>query len=449
MTTESSTHPVHAPSTAYLDHLVDETNQRREVMAEPAYDDAPLVAPAVSEALEGAVGDLADVIKEVSEHIHADPEVAFEEHRSAAFLVELLGRHGVAAELGTGGVATAFRAEAGSGDGPTIAILAEYDALPGIGHACGHNVIAASAVGAFLAARRALEADGAPAGRVVLFGTPAEEGHSGKEVMARGGAFEGIDAAIMVHGYGQDVADVVWLGRRLLTWTFTGRPAHASAQPFMGRNALDAATLAYQGIGLMRQEMPPTDRVHAVVAEGGTRPSIITERAVMKLYARSKYPDTLKDLSRRLDDIARGAALMTGTQVEISWDEGAPPSLPVRTNQTLTGRWVAAQRRRGRDPLPAGVLSDTTAASTDFGNVSFRMPGMHPVVQVSSPEVALHTTEFAEAAGGPGGLAAAQDSAYGLASTALEYLADPDLRAAVHQEFEAAGGTLDVERYFD
>jgi metal-dependent amidase/aminoacylase/carboxypeptidase family protein len=189
--------------------------------------------------------------------------------------------------------------------------------------------------------------------------------------------------------------------------------------------------------------------VHATIAEGGTRPSIITERAVVHLYARSKYPDTLRDLSRRLDDIARGAALMTGTEVEITWDDGAHPSLPVRTNEALTGRWVAAQRRRGRDPLPAGVLSETLAASTDFGNVSFRIPGIHPLVQVSEPDVALHTTEFAAAAATPAAVSAAVDSAAGLAATALDYLSDAGLRAAVHDEFAAQGGPVDVVRYFD
>ncbi|HEV6955069.1 MAG TPA: M20 family metallopeptidase [Promicromonospora sp.] len=437
------------PSTAYLDHLVAETAGRREALtgAPERWSDGGAPAALVT-AVEQAADRLEPDLVEIVRRLHADPEPAFEEHRSAATLVEVLARHGVTAKLGAHGVPTAFRAEAGTG-GPTIAICAEYDALPGIGHACGHNVIAASGVGAFLAAREALASADAPAGRVVLLGTPAEEGHTGKEVLARNGALEGIDAAIMVHPYGLDVADQVWLGRRLLTWTFTGRPAHASAQPYMGRNALDAATLAYQGIGLLRQQMPPVDRVHATIAEGGTRPSIITERAVVHLYARSKYPDTLRDLSRRLDDVARGAALMTGTDVEITWDDGAHPSLPVRTNRALTDRWVAAQRRRGRDPLPAGVLSETLAASTDFGNFSFRVPGIHPLVQVSEPDVALHTAEFAAAAATPAAVSAAVDSAAGLAATALDYLCDEDLRGAVHEEFAREGGPVDVVHYFD
>jgi len=438
------------PSTAYLDHLDRESEERRRA-APPAALAPSLLAPGVADEVERAADALAPDLRAIVESLHAHPEPAFEEHRSAATLVEVLARHGVTADVGAYGVETAFRTElrgSGDGDGPTIAICAEYDALPVIGHACGHNVIAAAGVGAFLALREVMASDRAPAGRVVLLGTPAEEGRTGKEVLARAGAFDDIDAAIMVHPYGQDVAEQVWLGRRLLTWTFTGRAAHASAQPFMGRNALDAAALAYQGIGLLRQQLPPVDRVHATVVEGGTRPSIITERAVMHLYARSKYPDTLRDLSARLDDVARGAALMTGTEVEIAWDDGALPSLPVRTNGALTARWVAAQRRRGRDPLPGGVVPETVAASTDFGNVSFRVPGMHPLIQVATPDVALHTAEFAEAAGGPAALPAAVDGAVGLALTALEYLTDDALRAAVHDEFVAHGGPLDVPGYF-
>ncbi|MFD1717459.1 M20 family metallopeptidase [Georgenia deserti] len=466
------------PSSAYLDHLADETAARTRVMAgrddgggasggtaEPSgvRDDEPAGAsaadragapPALATAVEQAVEQLRPELGKVVETLHAHPETAFAEHQSARLLVDLVRRHGIPAELGVHGVETAFRAELGtapsSGEGgPTIAICAEYDALPGIGHACGHNVIAAAGVGAFLALREVMSGHDAPAGRVVLLGTPAEEGHSGKEVLARHGAFDDLDAAVMVHPYPHDVAEQVWLGRRLLTWTFTGRAAHASAQPFMGRNALDAANLAYQGIGLLRQQMPPVDRIHATVVEGGTSPNVIPERAVMRLYARSKYPDTLKDLSRRLDDVARGAALMTGTEVEIAWDDGALPSLPVRTNQALTRRWVAAQRRRGRAPLPGGVLSETVAASTDFGNVSYRIPGMHPLIKIAEPDVALHTTGFAAAAASQAAHDGAVDGAVGLALTALDYLVDPGIRDAVHAEFAAQGGAIDVPHYFD
>jgi amidohydrolase len=283
---------------------------------------------------------------------------------------------------------------------------------------------------------------------VVFLGTPAEEGHTGKEYLAREGAFEGLDAAIMVHPYGEDVAEQVWLGRRVLTATYTGVSAHASAQPFMGRNALDAASLAYQGIGVLRQQIPPVDRVHAIITEGGTRPSVITQTARLDLYVRSKYPETLKDLSRRLEDVLRGAALMAGVDVDVEWDPH-PPSLPVRGSSPLTDRWAVAQQARGRSPLPAGVISETIAASTDFGNVSYRVPGIHPLIKISELSVALHTAEFADAAASPAAEQGALDGAYGLACTALDFLVDDDLARAVKEDFEQAGGAVDVAHYFD
>ena len=437
-----------APSPVYLQKLEAETERRMQTIQSPRspFTGAP---KGLVTAVEARVVALTGDINSILHTLHADPETAFNEHRSAAALVELLARHGVDAQLGVHGVATAIRAEIGPETGPTIAILSEYDALPDVGHGCGHNVIAATGVGAFLALAKTLQENPqAFAGRVVFLGTPAEEGYTGKEVMARNGAFDGVDAAIMVHPYGYDFAAQVWLGRRLLTVTFTGVAAHASAQPFMGRNALDAASLAYQAVGLLRQQLPPVDRIHAVITEGGTWPSIIPEQAVLKFYARSKFPETLKDLSVRLNDIARGAALMTGTSVTIEWDE-YPPSLPVRTNEALTGRWVTAQKRRGRSPLPAGVVSETIAASTDFGNVSYRIPGIHPLIKIAAPDVALHTRDFAAAADSAAAESGALDGACGLALTALDYLCDADLRRGVAEEFAAQGGAIDVPHYFD
>ena len=436
------------PTTTYLQKLEAETARKMQTH-EPVpsrFAGAPEELVSVVEfQVEALAGDLNDVVQT----LHADPETAFNEHRAAAHLVRLLGRHGIEAQLGVHGTDTAIRAEIGSDDGPAIAILSEYDALPDVGHGCGHNVIAATGVGAVLALANTLkENPHAFTGRVVFLGTPAEEGCSGKEVMARHGAFDGLDAAIMVHPYGYDLSDQVWLGRRVLTVTFTGVAAHASAQPFMGRNALDAVTLAYQAIGLLRQQLPPVDRVHAVISEGGTRPSIIPERAVLKLYARSKFAETLKDLSARLDGIAQGAALMTGTSVEVDWDENAP-SLPVRTNDALTERWVAAQQRRGRQPLPLGVVSETIAASTDFGNVSHRIPGIHPLIKIAAPDVALHTREFAAAAATAAAESGALDGACGLALTALDFLCDEELRRSVADEFAQQGGAVDVPHFFD
>lgn len=437
------------PSDFFSRHLSEQTHAlaASTPRVESAFAGAPRqLTDELADAADALAGELGDLALDLYEH----PEPAFEEHRSAAALASLLAGHGVEATVGVHGLETALRAEFVAGDARrTVAISAEYDALPGIGHGCGHNVIAACGVGAFLALhalhRRRPDAF---AGRVVLLGTPAEEGHSGKEYLAREGAFDGVDAAMMVHSYGYDLADQVWLGRRVLTVTFHGRPAHASAEPFMGRNALDAANLMYTGIGLLRQQMLPVDRVHAIITEGGSRASVIPETARLDLYARSKYPQTLRDLSARLDDIAHGAALMAGVGVTVEWDRH-PATLPVRTNQALTARWATAQARRGRTALPLGVVPETIAASTDFGNVSYRVPGIHPLIKIAPEGCALHTREFADAAATPAARRAAVDGAFGLAATALDFLCDDDLAAAVAREFADEGGPVDVEHYFD
>ncbi|MGO2558931.1 amidohydrolase [Brachybacterium sp.] len=440
-------------SAAYLRQLDQERESAMRTSSHPGSSFAG-AAETLHEQLEQLVAADAGEMVALMLDLAAHPEVAFEEHRSARAIADHLAAHGIEAQLGVHGLATAVRAEirgAGADEegAPTLAILSEYDALPGVGHGCGHNVIAVMGLGAFLALAALAESDpSAVPGRVVFLGTPAEEGHTGKEHMAREGAFEGLDAAIMAHPYGYDLADQTWLGRRTLTVEFHGHTAHASAQPYMGRNALDAANLMYQGVGLMRQQTPPTDRIHAVIREGGERASVIPDHARLDLYVRSQRPQTLRDLSQRVEDVARGAALMAGVGVSVRWDEH-PPSLPVRTNEALTGRWVQAQRRRGRDPLPHGVVSPSLAASTDFGNVSYRVPGIHPVIRIAPSEVALHTREFADCAVSEEARAAAADGAYGLAATVLDVLHDPVLAAAVTEEFEAAGGAIDVPGFFD
>lgn len=439
------------PSTRYLEAMRADTEERARLAGPPhsVHSGAP---DAVLRRLRAAVEERRPRIIELSRAIHASAELAFEEHRSAALVAEVLNGAGIGARVGAYGLDTAVEASWGDAEsGRTAAVLAEYDALPGIGHACGHNVIAAAGVGAFLAAvdvMRTIDPARPLPGRIVLLGTPAEEGRTGKEIMARNGAFDCVDAALMLHPSGDDAAEQLWLGRRTLDVDFRGIAAHASAQPFMGRNALDAASLMYQGIGLLRQQMLPVDRVHASIPAGGDRPSIITESSRVSVYVRSAYPETLKELSARVEDIARGAALMTGCGVEVAWDAN-PPSLPVRANRELAARWSVHSQVRGRSPMPAGVVSDSLAASTDFGNVSWRLPGIHPTIAIAGPEVAWHTREFAAAAESPAADDAAVDGAYALAATALDYLCDDALAAAVEQEFTAGGGAIDVPAYFD
>lgn len=412
---------------------------------------APVSSPhagapeALHERLAELIEEQSAALVELSEDLHAHPELGFEEHRSIARLVQYLATHGVEAREGEADLPTAGRADIGT-EGPIVGICSEYDALPGIGHACGHNVIAAAGVGATVALAKLMAEDAVP-GSVRWLGTPAEEGLSGKEYMAVKGSFDGLAGAMMIHPYNYDTVDQVWLGRRLLTVTITGVAAHASAQPFMGRNALDTATLILTGIGLLRQQMLPVDRVHAVVSDGGERASIIPERAQVKAYVRSKYPDTLKDLSQRLEDVCRGAAIMTGCGIELEWDEH-PASLPVRTNGPLAAHFSRAMERRGRRMLPGGVVPEQVAASTDFGNISYRVPGIHPLVKISDEATALHTVEFAEAARSSEAARAVTDSAYALAACALDLLMDEELRDAVATDFAEAGGPVDVPSYF-
>ncbi|GAB3992151.1 M20 family metallopeptidase [Nocardioides marmoraquaticus] len=427
-----------------LQQLGAETEARAAGAVAPV-PDSPGAPEALLREVAQAVGALTDALVTTSHDLATHPEAAFEEHRSADALARLVEGHGIAVTRAAYGVATALEAVVGDPDGPTVAVLSEYDALPGLGHACGHNVIATAGVGAFLAL--AALGDRLP-GRVVWLGTPAEEGGGGKELMAREGAFDGVDAAAMVHPFGYDVAAPVFLGRRQLRATFHGTASHASAQPFMGRNALDAVHLTYTGVALHRQQMPPTDRVHGVVTDGGERPNVIPERAEVLFYLRSEYPETLGILSDRVADIVHGAALMTGCGVELTWDE-APAYLPIRTNAPLAAAWSRRYAERGHPVLPPGVLPSLFAGSTDFGNVSFRVPGVHAMVKVSEGDVSLHTHEFAQAAVSPTADRVVADAAYALAGVALDYLHDDAFRTAVRDDFEAAGGAVDVPTYFD
>lgn len=414
------------------------TNQAVESTAEGAGFD-------LLESIRIVVDKLATDLVAISHDLAANPEVGFEEHRSSAGLAEYVEGHGFQVARGVYGLPTALRAQAvGTVDGPTVAILSEYDALPGVGHGCGHNLIATAGMAAFLAAAAVVERTG---GRVVWLGTPAEEGGGGKELMAQQGAFDGVDAAIMVHPFGYDVSEPLFLGRRQLHVTYNGVPAHASVQPFMGRNALDAANLLYQGVALNRQQMPPTDRVHAMITDGGWRPNIIPERSGIEFYVRSQYPETLQLLSQRMEEMALGAALMSGCGVELAWDE-SPFYLPIRNNAPLAQAWNRRYTERGHTVLAPGIVPDSLAASTDFGNVSFRVPGLHAMVKIAEPEVSLHSREFAQAAVSPQADDVLLDAAYALAATAADFLADAGLRRDVSTEFEAAGGAVDVASFF-
>ena len=434
------------PSSAYLSTTFAAVHRRMENLPQPATMSDYAGQRQVWERVGEVVDKHAKMWTDLAQDLHDHPELAFEEHRSVKVLIDALTQLGFNPTVGAHGVETAGRAEFVGpgyqpGKHPTIAVMSEYDALPGIGHACGHNLIAAAGAAAFVAASELLAG---AACKIVWLGTPAEEGHTGKEYMIRGGMLDGIDAAVMIHPFSYDIASHIWIGRRNVHATFRGISSHASSQPFMGRNALDAASLAYQGLGLLRQQMPPSDRLHAVISEGGQRPSVIPDQAALDIYVRSTEVDTLLDLSSRVQDVLDGAALMAGVDVSVEWDTH-PMSLPVRNNQELAARWAKTQSRLGRHALPGGIVPETLAASTDFGNVSQLVPGLHPMVKIAPEGVSLHTREFATWAASESGAQGMLDAAKGLAQVIVDLVLDEALLQRAKDEFAETGGPRSVE----
>ena len=295
--------------------------------------------------------------------------------------------------------------------------------------------------GAFLAAAKVV---GDLDGSVELIGTPAEEGGGGKELIAQAGGFDEVDAVVMLHPSSFEAAEHPWIGVRTVDVTYHGLAAHASAMAFMGRNALDAAVNAYTAMAQLRQHMLPTDRVHGIITDGGQKPNIVPERAALIFYLRSAQPETLAVLAQRAEEIFTAAATMTGTQVEIGWDP-TPVYLPVRNNHPLALRWATNVAERGRTSLPQGVVPEALTGSTDLGNVSVRVPSIHPTLAIAPPGVSIHSPDFTQHAASAAADRGVVDGAIGLALTAIDFLADQDLRTAVAAEFASQGGPLDVK----
>lgn len=359
----------------------------------------------------------AQLLLDTSHRIHAHPELAFQEHTAHDVLTSAIESAGVAVERSAHGVPTAFRAEAGTG-GPTVAVLCEYDALPGIGHACGHNIIAAAGLGAGLAAAALAREVG---GRVVVLGTPAEEAGGGKVLLIQRGAFDGVDVAMMVHPAGRDLRSMTTLAVAPVTATYTGAAAHAAAAPHEGCNALDAAVLGYMGVAALRQHIRSDERVHGIVIDGGARPNIVPAHAATEWYVRAPSRERLDILRTRVAACLRAGADAAGCEVELAWDER--PYDEVRDNEALLDLYAANSAQLGR-PLRTPAPGTAVAGSTDMGNVSHIVPSIHPMIQVSPPEVAIHTPDFATFAGGPDGDRAVLDGAKAMAMTVVDLWLD-------------------------
>ncbi len=366
----------------------------------------------------------------LSLRIHAHPELAFQETQAAAWLTAYLAEGRFEVTAGIAGLPTAFRAVAGEGE-PVVAILAEYDALPDIGHGCGHNIIATAAVGAGIGVRAVIERTG---GAVQVIGTPAEEIYGGKAPMIRAGAFDGIDAAIMTHPGTQDTVTAKALACAELQVEYFGREAHAAAQPERGINALEAMIIAFNSINALRQHMLRTARIHGVIPDGGAAPNIVPGHSAASFLVRAEEDDELEQLKLRAAACFEAGALATGARLELRWNENQYASM--RTNMA-----IAAAHRRNLGALGRVVPEDETPrplGSTDMGNVSKVVPGIHPSIAIAPPDVNGHSHEFATYAASATGQLAVTDGAKALAMTAIDILTDAGLREAMRDEFARA-----------
>jgi amidohydrolase len=380
-----------------------------------------------------AIDAMRSELVEISRSLHANPELSFQEHKAAALLVSTLRNAGLPVEAGAFGLETAFQSEFGADAGPCVALLAEYDALPEIGHACGHNLIATASVGAALALAQI--ADQLP-GRVRLLGTPAEEHGCGKELMAREGAFEGVDAALMMHPASVNLVSMPCIAMAELDVSYLGRAAHAAAMPERGINALDALVLAYQSVAALRQHIGRDERIHGIITEGGQAPNIVPERASGRFYVRAANAQALEPLKNRVEACFRAGSAATGADLEISW--GAADYLDIHFNEPLASAFQSNAESLGREFFPYDKLPASVQGSTDMGNVSYRVPSIHPMLAAAPVHCTIHNPEFTKWAGSEMGQAAALDGAKALAMTALDILCNDGLRQRARGVFEAA-----------
>lgn len=378
----------------------------------------PSFSPSDVTAVSDRVDSLAADLVTLSHEISADPELAYEEHRAAARCADLLERHGFEVERGSYGQPTSFAARIGSGD-THVVVCAEYDALPGVGHACGHNIIAASGVGAGLALAPLVDQANM---RLTVLGTHAEEAGGGKVELIDAGAFDDAHAAIMMHPTSFDDYGPRALAIEEWRVVYTGKASHASGSPELGRNALDGVIGSYNNISMLRQSFRKWQQVHGVIVDGGLAANVIPERAEASYFLRAVDVDDLEDLRQRVRACIEGAATATGTTVEITVTGYLFE--PLKPNPELIAIFTEACDAIGREytPDPAG---EELGGSTDFGNVSQRVPGLHADMAVYCYPAVNHQHEFAAACVSPDGDRTMLEGAKALALTALAVAADP------------------------
>lgn len=377
-------------------------------------------------AIDSRRSDLIDL----SLKIHSTPEIAFQEEKSSAMLEDFLEANGFAVERGICELPTAFRAVYGSGE-PSVAIICEYDALPGVGHGCGHNLIGTASAAAGVAVRGLMDEI---VGTLQVIGTPAEEAAGGKVYMVARGAFDGLDCAMMVHPGNRDTAMAYALSCLELDVEFDGKEAHAAARPEAGLNALDAMVAAFVNIGLLRQQLRDSARVHGIITDGGQAVNVIPNHTAAKLLVRTdddEYMDRV--LKPKVLACFEGAAAATGCKLTHKWgDESRYRTM--RTNRTLAEAYRQNLESLGRTVIDPE--SQRSMGSTDMGNVSQIVPGIHPSIAIAPPDVPIHTVEFREFAASESGHLGLTDAAKAMAMTAIDVFLDDGLRTEMKREFE-------------
>ena len=372
---------------------------------------------------------LADQLWDIALEIHTHPELGLQEKRAAKALTDALVQAGFSVSPGTKELETSFVGRIqGSQSKPVVALLCEYDALPELGHACGHNLIGTASVGAGMALAPLMSE---LPGTLLVVGAPGEETYAGKAQLVDAGVFDGVDAAMMFHPSAVTQVGSSSYALDALEFVFTGRAAHAASSPEKGINALDGAIFLFNGINALREHLPDDVRIHGIISEGGVAPNVVPERAAARFYFRSARRRILDEILVKVKRIAQGAAMMSGT--EVTWHNFEPSNDNLVTNRSLAAAFTGNLQALGVTDI---IASADVKGSTDMGNVSHVAPAIHPYISLGIDGLVGHTPEFAAACASPNGRATMLLAAKALAMTAIDFLCNPSLQQRVREEFQ-------------
>lgn len=372
---------------------------------------------------------------DINDHLYENPEIGDQEFKSMELLVNFLKKNNFETITGVANRPTAFKAEFDSGKkGPTIAYLAEYDALPEVGHGCGHNMIAAMSVGAGVMLSKVIEKTG---GKVSVIGTPAEETDGAKVIMSDKGVFNDVDVAMLVHAADQSYQSGSTSSMEAIEFTYEGKASHSADKPEAGINALDSVIHLFNGINALREHLASDVRVHGVITEGGKVPNVVPDNAIARFYIRSKEREYLNDVVQKIKNVAQGAALMTGSTLHMSNFESSFDNLI--TNNALSQAFTKRLKNISEDHV---YPEKHSYGSSDIGNVSKVVPAIHPFIGLNEPGLVFHTKEFANKTISQEGHRALSDGTLTLALTGYDVLTDEKLLKNIRSEFKESVSNL-------